>query len=293
MMTQRSWLCYLSIATTLAVFGPTSNISRADTFRPVVRGRRGVVAGGQPLSVEAGMRTLQHGGNAVDAGVATVLAASVIEFSHFSFGGEVPILIKLKGRDVAVVEGMGTAPAKATREFFVNRAQQRGGFTTATAPDSSATLRAGNSNADMPTMAGAQSGMIPSTGPLAATVPAVLDACVTALDQFGTKSLAEVMQPAIELADGFPIDELRVEYIKTRSPVFSQWPDAKRLFLPNGEVPKVGDIFVQADLARTLREIVAAEKRGAAKGRHEGLLKARDYFYQGPVAKRIGDYMQT
>src|SRR5207253_6902057 len=64
--------------------------SEADTFRPVVRGRRGVVAGGHPLSVEAGMRVLQHGGNAVDAGVATILAASVIEFSHFSFGGEVP-----------------------------------------------------------------------------------------------------------------------------------------------------------------------------------------------------------
>src|SRR6266576_7235341 len=90
-------------------------------FRPVVRGRRGVVAGGHPLSVEAGLRILQHGGNAVDAGVATILAASVIEFSHFSFGGEVPILIKVKGREVAVVEGMGQAPMKATREFFVNR----------------------------------------------------------------------------------------------------------------------------------------------------------------------------
>ena len=123
MMTQRRFLCYLSIATSLAVFGATLRISNADTFRPVVRGRRGVVAGGQPLSVEAGMRILQRGGNAVDAGVATILAASVIEFSHFSFGGEVPILIKLKGKDVAVVEGMGTAPAKATREFFVNRAQ--------------------------------------------------------------------------------------------------------------------------------------------------------------------------
>src|SRR4029077_5390863 len=195
------------------------------------------------LSVEAGMRILQHGGNAVDAGVATILAASVIEFSHFSFGGEVPILIKLKGRDVAVVEGMGTAPAKATREFFVNRAKQRGAVTTATAPDSATTLRAVEGNQDMPTMPGAKSGMIPSTVPLAATVPAVLDACVTALDQFGTRSLAEVMQPAIELADGFPIDELRVEYIKTRSPIFSQWPEAKKLFLPNGEVPKPGDIF--------------------------------------------------
>jgi gamma-glutamyltranspeptidase/glutathione hydrolase len=141
-------------------------------------------------------------------------------------------------------------------------------------------------------MAGARPGMIPSTGPLAATVPAVLDACVTALDQFGSKSLAEVMQPAIELADGFPIDELRVQYIQTRAPIFSQWADAKRIFLPHGEAPKVGDIFVQADLARTLRAIVAAEKTGAAKSRHAGLMAARDYFYKGPIAQRIGDYMQ-
>src|SRR3982074_2181130 len=293
MMNQRRFLCFLSIVTSLAVFVATLRISQADTFRPVVRGRRGVVAGGQPLSVEAGMRILQHGGNGADAGVATIRAASVIEFSHFSFGGEVPILIKLKGKDVAVIEGMGTAPAKATREFFVNRAQERGAVTTATAPDSSATLRAGNGNQDMPTMAGAKSGMIPSTGPLAATVPAVLDACVTALDQFGTKSLAEVMQPAIELADGFPIDELRVQYITTRAPIFSQCPDAKRVFLPNGAVPKVGDVFVQADLARTLRSIVATEKRNVGRGRHAALMAARDYFYKGPLAKRIGDYMQT
>ena len=240
------------------------------------------------------MRILQRGGNAVDAGVATILAASVIEFSHFAFGGEVPILIKLKGRNVAVVEGMGTAPAKATREFFVNRAKQLGGAgTNATAPDSAATRRAANGSADMPTMTGARSGMIPSTGPLAATVPAVLDACVTALDEFGTKSLSEVMQPAIELADGFPIDELRVQYIKTRQPIFSQWPDAKRVFLPNGEVPKVGDVFVQSDLARTLRAITATEKRNAGRGRHAALMAARDFFYRGPLGKRIGDYMQT
>src|SRR2546428_4651312 len=235
---------------------PTTN---ADTFRPVVRGKRGVVAGGSPLSVEAGLRILQHGGNAVDAGVATILAASVIEFSHFSFGGEVPILIKLRSRDVAVVEGMGTAPAKATLEFFVNRAKQRGTPTeAATAPDSSATQRAAAGELDMPSMPGGRPGLIPSTGPLAATVPAVLDACVAALDQFGTKSLAEVMQPAIELADGFPIDELRVQYITTRAPILSQWPEAKQIFLPHGEVPQVGDIFVQADLASTLRELVNA-----------------------------------
>jgi gamma-glutamyltranspeptidase/glutathione hydrolase len=184
---------------------------------------------------------------------------------------------------------MGQAPLKATREFFVNRTKSSNTEGAATAPDSS---RAQSGATDMVSIAGAKPGPIPSTGPLSATVPAVLDACVTALDNFGTKSLAEVMQPAIELADGFPIDELRVEYIKTRSPIFSKWPDAKRVFLPGGEIPKVGDLFVQADLARTLREIVNAEKR-ARGNRHARLMAARDYFYRGPVARRIGDYMQS
>lgn len=263
---------------TCFVFVNVPQTSRADTFRPVVRGKRGVVAGGQPLSVEAGLRILQRGGNAVDAGVATIFAASVIEFSHFSFGGEVPILIKLKGQQVAVIEGMGQAPKKATREFFVNRAREGSGSGQTTMPGARRT------------------GLIPSTGPLAATVPAILDACVTALDKFGTLTLGQVMEPAIQLADGFPIDELRVQYIRTRSSIFSQWPDAKRVFLPGGEVPKVGDIFVQADLARTLREIVRAEKlgaRGTNGNRHAGLMAARDYFYKGPIAKRIGDYMQA
>ena len=116
-------LIVFCLLTSFILAGLPLTTSHADTFRPVVRGKRGVVAGGPPLSVEAGLRILQRGGNAVDAGVATILAASVIEFSHFSFGGEVPILIKLKGQKVAVIEGMGQAPMKATREFFVNRGQ--------------------------------------------------------------------------------------------------------------------------------------------------------------------------
>lgn len=274
---KRSTIVFCLAASFIFAGFPLSTTTEADTFRPVVRGKRGVVTGGQPLSVEAGLRILQRGGNAVDAGVATILAASVIEFSHFSFGGEVPILIKPKGQKVVVIEGMGQAPAKATREFFVNRVRNDGDAGT--------------------TMPGAaRGGLIPSTGPLSATVPGVLDACVTALDHFGTKTLAEVMEPAIQLADGFPLDELRVQYIRTRSAIFSQWPDAKRVFLPNGEVPKVGDIFVQADLARTLRQIVRAEKlasRGTRNNRHAGLMAARDYFYRGPIARRIGAYMQA
>jgi gamma-glutamyltranspeptidase/glutathione hydrolase len=269
-------LLVFCLAASFLLAGLPSSTTHADTFRPVVRGKRGVVAGGQPLSVEAGLRILQRGGNAVDAGVATILAASVIEFSHFSFGGEVPILIKPKGQKVIVIEGMGQAPMKATREFFVNRST-------------------GEADAGTTMASARRGGLIPSTGPLSATVPAVLDACVTALDQFGTKTLSEVMEPAIQLADGFPLDELRAQYIRTRSSIFSKWPDAKRVFLPGGEVPKPGDIFVQADLARTLREIVRAE-RLASKGhnsRHAGLMAARDYFYRGPIARRIGDYMQA
>lgn len=269
-----SMLCSL-----LLLIAQTPAAGAADTFRPVVRGRRGVVAGGHPLSVEAGMRILQRGGNAVDAGVATILAASVIEFSHFSFGGEVPILIRLKNRPVAVVEGMGQAPLKATREFFVRHAQSE--------------LAKREANESGAASAAARPPSIPSTGPLPATVPAVLDACVTALAEFGTMTLAEVMQPAIELADGFPVDELRVDYIRTRSKVFSQWADARRVFLPGGKIPSVGDIFVQADLARTLREIVRAERNAKPRGRRGALTAARDYFYRGPVGKRIGDYMQA
>ncbi len=282
MFSRKRNLIVFCLLTSFIIAGLPLATSHADTFRPVVRGKRGAVAGGQPLSVEAGLRILQRGGNAVDAGVATILAASVIEFSHFSFGGEVPILIKLKGQKVVVIEGMGQAPMKATREFFVNRSE--GMAPSLTAPGQS-------------TMPGARRGaLIPATGPLSATVPAVLDACVTALDQFGTKTLAEVMEPAIQLADGFPIDELRVQYIRSRAPIFAQWQDAKRVFLPGGEIPKVGDLFVQADLARTLRQIVRAEQLASKRtrhNRHAGLMAARDYFYRGPIARRIGDYMQA
>ena len=87
----RSLICVTALFSTIAF-----SIGRpsADTFRPVVRGKRGAVATGHPLAAEAGLRLLRQGGNATDAGCAAILAASVIEFSHFSFGGEVTFLIK-------------------------------------------------------------------------------------------------------------------------------------------------------------------------------------------------------
>lgn len=227
--------------------------TRPDTFRPPVRGTRGVVAGGHPLVAEAGLRMLHRGGNAVDAGVAAVLAGSVIEFSHFAFGGEVPLIIKPVNKPVITINGQGQAPELATREFFE---QQK------LAPP------------------------IPTTGPLGATVPGVLDAMIVALDSYGTMRLADVLQPAIELADGFPLDELRANYIRNTRKVYEQWPDTAAIFLPGGREPQVGEVFAQKNLAGTLRELVTVEKKNARRGRHAALEAVRDYFYRGPLAKR-------
>ena len=275
----------IRLAVAIAIFVSSMVAPKADTFRPVVRGKRGAVAAGHPLSAEAGMRLLQQGGNAVDAGCAAILAASVIEFSHFSFGGEVPILIKPSNGPVMVVNGQGIAPRLATREFFLERArrgEREKGPVYSGAPEYVSISEGGS-----------RPGAIPSSGILPATVPGVLDAVVMALDRFGTKSLADVMQPAIELADGFPIDELRVSYIERTRKIFEQWPASSKIFLPSGRVPKPGEMFSQPDLARTLREIVKAERAASSRGRHEALITARDYFYKGLVAKRISDFCEA
>src|SRR5215467_12961395 len=150
--------CLVSVLTILLALASLTTIttSGADTFRPVVRGKRGAVAAGNPLSAEAGMRILQRGGNAVDAGCAAILAASVIEFSHFSFGGEVPIIIKPANGAPAVINGQGIAPKLATRKFFLDRAknnQKDEGPVYTGAPEYVA-INAG----------GAKPGIIPSSG---------------------------------------------------------------------------------------------------------------------------------
>lgn len=267
-----------------AIFFSSVIAPEAETFRPVVRGKRGAVAAGHPLSAEAGMRLLQQGGNAIDAGCAAILAASVIEFSHFSFGGEVPIIIKQANGAPAVINGQGIAPRLATREFFLERAKSGN--------SEKGPVYRGSPEYVSISDGGSRPGIIPSSGILPATVPGVLDAVVTALDRFGTKSLAEVMQPAIELAEGFPIDELRVSYIEKTRKIFERWPTSAKLFLPGGRAPKTGEMFSQPELARTLGEIAKAERDARSRGRHEALMAARDYFYKGQIARRISDFSE-
>ncbi len=224
--------------------------------RPIVMGTHGMAVSGHPLAARAGMKMLEQGGNAIDAGVAQVFAQAVLEFNLFGIGGECPILIySAKDQKVYAINGQGVAPKSATIEWFKKNNIE----------------------------------LIPEDGFLPATTPAVIDALVLALDRFGTMTLAQVMEPAIELADqGFPMYPGFRATIRAIEPrLRNEWPSSAKVFLPNGKIPEVGDIFVQKDLARTLQRIVDVEKKNRRKGRSAAMRAARDYFYKGDIAKEI------
>lgn len=227
---------------------PAVALEEGATFYPIVRGRRGAVAGGTPFATQAGFRVLVAGGNAVDAGVAMVLAGAVTEFDMFGFGGESPILIYSAGLGkVKVINGVGFAPRAATPDLFD---QIRG---------------------------------IPGAGPLAAVVPSVLDNCVLALERYGTRSFCDVSAPARELAHGFPMYERLSRRIQEEAGSLRRWPASARVFLPGGRAPRPGEVFEQPDLAATLEALCEAETRSAGKGRPAALRAVRDAFYRGPL----------
>ena len=227
-------------------------IVASSTYRPEIVGRVGVVAAGRHFATEAGMRMLARGGNAIDAGIAATFAAAVSEISHFGLGGEVPIAVYLADRkEVLIVNGQGWAPAAATAELFRSR---RG---------------------------------IPTNGPSAGTVPAVVDALCIALAEFGTLSLADALGPAIELADGFPWYDFLTFYLRPELERMAAYPSAARVYLPEGRIPAIGSIFRQPDLAGTLRALVEAERQNVQRGRREAIYAARDRFYRGDIGRRI------
>jgi gamma-glutamyltranspeptidase / glutathione hydrolase len=256
------------------VFGVLVSHAPARTLKPLVQGRRGVVTAGNPLVAEAGYRMFQKGGNAVDAGVAAVFAAAVVEQMSFGMGGESPILFRLAGKPVVAIDGTGYAPTGATAEFYRN-------------------VKADDPRrVDDITIPGGKPGIIPSHGPLSAIVPGAVDGLISALKQGGTLSFSDVIQPAIELAQGFPIDERLAKAIATSQSTLEKWPDSARVFLPGGKPPKEGDVLVQTNLAATLKEMAAAEKK-AGGDRGAKIDAVRNYFYQGPIAKRMAAFCKT
>src|SRR5437016_2678524 len=237
--------------------------------RHAIRGTRGAVATGSEAAAEAGMRIYFKGGNAVDAGVAAMFSGSIAEYSHFGFGGEAPILIRTKDGKVHAIAGVGTMPKLATAEFFRQRKLMPGEMLA-------------------PPEQGGLKGIIPVAGLMPALVPSMVDAGLVALREYGTKSFAEVIAPAIELADGMPIDEMRAGSIERGRRFFELWPSSKRVFMPGGHAQQPGEIFRQPDLAHTLRSMLDAEHKALAakKDRAAAIDAVRDYFYRGDIARR-------
>jgi len=214
--------------------------------RPVISGRKGVIAAGHFLASAAGTKMLALGGNAVDAGVAAGFALTVLKPTENSMGGECPMLIySPKDMKVFSISGQGVSPKKATPQWFSDNGID----------------------------------MIPGDGYLGATVPGLFGAYCTALSRFGRLSLAEVLGPAIELAEeGYPVYERMSATIASLSKRFTEeWPSSAAIFMPGGKPPAAGQILKQPALAKTFRRILDAA--GAGGGREDSIARGMNYYY--------------
>ena len=228
----------------------------AFTTRPVIMGTHGMVTSGHYLASRIGLHILEEGGNAVDAGVATGFALAVLEPYIYGIGGEVPILIYLADeKRVVSLSGQGPAPQRATIDWF-----RKNGIET-----------------------------IPGDGLLAAAVPDAVSTWIAALSRFGTMRLAQVLSPAMDLAErGFPMfGRLASAFERSKEQFLEKWPSSARAYLPDGRVPAVGEIYVQKDLAGMFAMLVEAESRERRRGRRKALQAAHDAFYKGEIAERI------
>jgi gamma-glutamyltranspeptidase/glutathione hydrolase len=224
------------------------------TMRPEMNASHYAIAAGRQFATEAGMRLFRSGGNAFDAGAAAILAASVTEIQLFGFGGEAPmVLYEAKTKKVYVVSGQGLAPAAARPEEWAGKSY------------------------------------IEYSGPRAATVPAVLDSVSLLLTRFGTKRLSEVLAPAIELTDGFPVYSILHRAMVRERTNCQKYPSTMAVYYPNGKTLEIGEILVQKDLGKTLRTVAAAEEAewARSKDRVKAIEAGRAAFYTGDVARRL------
>jgi gamma-glutamyltranspeptidase/glutathione hydrolase len=216
-----------------------------------------MVVSGHPLATRAGVRILEKGGNAIDAGVAAGLCLGILMPDMVSFAGVAPIMVYLADRkEIKAVSGLGPWPGKASVDYFIRR----------------------------------HDGKIP-VGIERTVVPAAPDAWIQTLKNYGTMSFEEVSRDAIDLAEqGFPMYQFMSNNIKESVDHYRRWPSQAEIYLPKGRPPEPGEIFVQKDLAQTIKKMVRAEQKKRFSGREEALQAARDEFYKGEIAEAIVDY---
>ena len=247
-MSAKLILSTLAVAAILA--GADRPFGRAQSGRSAVLARNGMVATSQPLAAQAGLRILQNGGNAIDAAVATAATLAVVEPMMTGPGGDLFVLVYIAKEDKLVgLNASGFSPAAADSDFFKER-----------------NLEA-----------------VPVKGPFAVTVPGAVDGWATLLDAYGTMTMAEVLEPAIDYAEnGFAISEiiagiwnvpLSADSIPQGETVVD---DFVRSYYVNGKRPEQGEVFVNKALAATFRQIAQ---------------DGRDAFYKGEIARKTVDYL--
>jgi gamma-glutamyltranspeptidase/glutathione hydrolase len=245
----------LAAGLTLACAG-----AAAKTIKPPLHGKNWVAVTGKPLAATAGAKIFIKGGNAVDAACAMIAATSTM-WDTLSWGGETQALIYNPHTGKVIgVNALGVAPTGATPEFFKGKGYE----------------------------------YPPEFGPLAAVTPGTPGGIMVMLAEYGKLSLAEVLAPAIELADGYPIEAQLADTIERYKDELRKWPQSKRTFLVHDgqgkrAAPVAGEIFRQPELAATLRKLVETEAQAlkAGKNRQQAIMAAYDRFYKGDIAKEF------
>jgi len=236
----RGWLVG-AVAFIACVAQPSAQSTTS--WRPTVVARHGMVAAGHPLAAEAGLRILKAGGNAVDAAIATWAVQGEVEPGMTGLGSDMFALIYLaKTGEVKFINGTGFAPQAATIDFYKSK------------------------------------GGLPDQGPLSIAVPGAVGGAAFALKKYGTKPLADVLAPAIEIAEqGFPITETLAGQLASGRDKLEKWPSTTKIWFKDGKPLQTGDILVNPALAKTLRAIAT---------------QGPDVFYKGEVAKNTADFLK-
>jgi len=230
--------------------------SAGQTMKALARGTDYAAASMMPQATLAAERVMRAGGNAFDAVVAGQAVLGVVQPSTSGVGSDAVLLIyDAKEKRVFSLNAEGTAPKLATIEWYQAH----------------------------------QGGKIPvNDSLLSGTVPGVVDAWYILLSRWGTKTFAEVLAPAIEIAErGVPMGR------SLNSAALMKYPSSRKVYAPpDGKRWNDGDVWKNPDLARTLRRLVEAEKEASAQGRQAGLKAARDRFYKGDIAREMAKFSE-
>lgn len=260
MTRMRSTLNTLLVLSLLAVitFYPLLTVAQR-TEKPPLHGKHWMAITGKPLAATAGAMVFQKGGNAVDAACAMIAACATM-WDTLSWGGETQALIynPHTGKVIAI-NALGVAPSGATAEFYKSKGMK----------------------------------YPPEYGPLAAVTPGTPGGILVMLAEYGKLSLKDVLDPAIQLADGYPIEAQLANTIEREKKRLKEWRYSREVLLPHlgqkREAPEPGEIFRQPDLAAMLRKLVESEQQAlaAGKSRKEAIYAAYDRFYKGDIAREI------